>query len=59
MRTVDSVELFRILCVVLRVLTSNGKVHGVPSADITSNHTLVSNILPNLPLQLGFYFEVA
>lgn len=59
MRTVDSVELLCILRVVLRVLTSDREVHSVPSAHITSNHTLVSDVFPNLPLQLGFYLEVA
>lgn len=56
--TIQSVEFPGRLRVVLCILSSDWKMHGVPPANITSNHTLMRNVLPNLPSQLGFNLEV-
>ena len=55
---VDPVEFLRRLCVVLRVLSSNGKTHGVSPSNITSDHPLVRNILPNLLPQLCLDLQI-
>lgn len=49
---VQSVELPRGFCVVLSILSSDRKMHSVSSSNVTSNHTLMSNILPDFSPQL-------
>ena len=56
--SLDPVEFLRRLRIALRVLTSDWKMHGVSPANITSNHPLMSDVLPNLPPHLGFYLEI-
>jgi len=51
--TLDTIELPRRLRVILCVLASDGKTHGVPLSNITANHSLVCNVLPNLGSQLA------
>lgn len=50
--TLQLVELLRRLRVALGILSSDGKVHSMPLSNITANHPLVTNILPNLSPQL-------
>jgi len=56
---VDPVELLGRLRVVLGVLSSDRETHGVSPSDITSNHPLVGNILPNLPPQFRLDLQVS
>lgn len=56
---VDPVEFLGSLRVVLGILSSDWKAHGVSPSDITSNHPLVRNILPNLPPQLRLDLQVS
>jgi len=49
---VDPVEFLGRLRVVLCVLSPNRKTHGVSPSNVTSNHPLVGDILPNLLPQL-------
>lgn len=55
--TLDPVESFRSLRVALSVLSSDGQMHRVPSSDVATNHTLVSDVLPDFPPQIGFNFH--
>ena len=48
----DPVEFLGRLRIVLSVLSSNWKTHGMPPPNVTSNHPLVGNILSNLLPQL-------
>ena len=56
---VDPVELLGRLRVVLCVLSPDRKTHGVSPSNITSNHPLVSNVLPNLSPQLRLELQVS
>ena len=55
---VDPVEFLGRLRVVLGVLSSDWKTHGMSPSNVASNHPLVSNILPNLPPQLRLDLQV-
>jgi hypothetical protein len=55
----DSVELPCRLCIRLRVLPTYRQTHRMPLANVTSDHPLVSNILPHLALQVRFYPQPA
>lgn len=56
--TLESVELFRCLRVALRILSPDRKVHSVSPADITPDHPLVTDVLPDFSPQFGFNLEV-
>jgi len=56
--SIQPVEFLRRLRIVLRILPSHWQMHRVPSADIASNHALMSNILPNFPLQFRLDLEL-
>ena len=55
---VDPVELLGRLRVILGVLSPNRKTHSVSPSNVASNHPLVRNIFPNLPLQLRLDLQV-
>lgn len=56
---VDPIELPRRLCVRLCILSSNRKTHSMPTTNVTTNHTLVSNVLQHLSsfLRLDLQFQ--
>jgi len=52
------IEFPRRFRVILCILPSNGKTHGMPPTHITADHLLVRDILPNLLLQLRLDLEL-
>ena len=53
--SLDSVELLRRLCVRPRSLSAYGQTHRMPLADVTANHPMVSNVLPQFAFQVCLY----
>jgi hypothetical protein len=52
------VELLRRRRVRPRLLSAHGQTHSMPLSNIASDHTLVCNVLPDLPAELGLDPEV-
>lgn len=58
-KAVDPVELLRRLRIGLCILSSDGQTHRMPLPNITPDHPLVCNILPNNSSSLSFYLQVS
>jgi hypothetical protein len=53
------VQLLRRARIRARVLTTDGKTHGMPQTNVAANHTLVLDVLAHLPTELGLNLEVS
>lgn len=58
-KAVDPVEFLRRLCIGLCILSSDGQSHRMPLPNITPDHPLMCDVLPNNSSPLSLYLQVS